>query len=150
MIVFNLQCSEGHGFEAWFKDADAYASQRRARKVACPVCGDAKVSKVPAAPRISKGASKGTEVSDSKEQPPVEDGHERSREYLRALDALQKHVETNCDYVGERFAEEARAIHRGETEERGIYGEATREEAKALTKEGVPFAAIPKRRPKDA
>lgn len=146
MIVFNLQCSGGHGFEAWFKDADAYASQRRARKVACPVCGDAKISKVPAAPRIAKGAGEGGGNGCA----PVDEGRARSRDYLRALDKLQRHVEANCDYVGDRFAEEARRIHRGEGEERGIYGEATRDEAKALSEEGVPFAAIPRRRPKDA
>jgi hypothetical protein len=69
---------------------------------------------------------------------------------MNALDQLQKHVEENCDYVGDRFAQEARDIHNGEAEERGIYGQATKEEAKELSEEGVPFAAIPKPRPKDA
>lgn len=142
MIVFNLQCGEGHGFEAWFKDAKAYESQRRGRKVACPVCGDTKVDKVPAAPHISKSADRG--------QAPTDNAKARTAQFLNALDRLHKHVEENCDYVGDRFAQEARDIHYGVTEERGIYGQATRKEAKELAEEGVPFAAIPKRRPKDA
>ena len=146
MIVFNLQCKAGHGFEAWFKDAAAYDSQRRARKVACPVCGDAKVSKMPAAPRISKGAAKGGET-----QPEASDeGKARAAEYMQAMEQLHRHVEENCDYVGDKFADEARKIHYGEVEERGIYGQATKEEAKALSEEGVPFAAMPRRRSKDA
>lgn len=142
MIVFNLQCGEGHGFEAWFKDAKAYESQRRGRKVACPVCGDTKVGKVPVAPRISKGAGN--------DRSAVDDAKIRSAQFENALDRLHKHVEENCDYVGDRFAQEARDIHYGIAEERGIYGQATRKEAKELAEEGVPFAAIPKRRPKDA
>jgi hypothetical protein len=142
MIVFNLQCGDGHGFEAWFKDAKAYESQRRGRKVACPVCGDTKVGKVPTAPRIAKGAGDG--------QAPMDQARSRSAQFMNALDQLQKHVEENCDYVGDRFAQEARDIHNGEAEERGIYGQATKEEAKELSEEGVPFAAIPKPRPKDA
>jgi len=142
MIVFNLQCGDGHGFEAWFKDAKAYESQRRGRKVACPVCGDTKVGKVPTAPRISKG------VADR--QAPMDQARSRSAQFMNAIDQLQKHVEENCDDVGDRFAEEARSIHYGDAEERGIYGQATKEEAKELAAEGVPFAALPKRRPKDA
>ncbi len=142
MIVFNLQCGDGHGFEAWFKDAKAYDSQRRGRKVACPVCGDTKVDKVPAAIRIAKGKSRGAASMDN--------ARGRSAQFMKALNQLQKHVEENCDYVGDRFADEARKIHVGDAEERGIYGEATKEEAKELSDEGVPFAAIPKRRRKDA
>jgi hypothetical protein len=142
MIVFNLQCGDGHGFEAWFKDAKTYESQRRGRKVACPVCGDTKVGKVPTAPRIAKGVADG--------QTPMDQARSRSAQLMNALDQLHKRVEENCDYVGDRFAEEARSIHNGLAEERGIYGQATNEEAKQLTEEGVPFAAIPKRRPKDA
>ena len=142
MIVFNLQCTDGHGFEAWFKDAKAFESQRRGRKVACPVCGVTGVEKLPTAPRIAKGKGKNAEASD--------EGKARTAEFMNALDKLQKHVEENCDYVGDRFADEARKIHQGEGEERGIYGEATKKEAKELSEEGVPFAAIPKRRPKDA
>ena len=142
MIVFNLRCGDGHGFEAWFKDAKAYESQRRGRRVACPVCGDTKVGKVPAAPRSAKRAGERAQ--------PMDQAKARSAQFIDALDQMHKHMEENCDYVGDRFAEEARAIHQGDAEERGIYGEATKDEAKDLTDEGVPFTAIPKRRPKDA
>ncbi len=142
MIVFNLQCADGHGFEAWFKDAKAFESQRRGRKVACPVCGVTRVAKLPAAPRIAKGKGDTQETADQ--------GRARTTAFMHALDKLQKHVEENCDYVGDRFADEARKIHQGDAEERGIYGEATKKETKELTEEGVPFAAIPKLRPKDA
>ncbi len=142
MIVFNLRCGDGHGFEAWFTDAKAYESQRRGRRVACPVCGITKVGKVPAAPRIAKGAGDGAQ--------PMDQATARSAQFIDALDQMHRHMEENCDYVGDRFAEEARAIHQGDAEERGIYGEATKDEAKDLADEGVPFTAIPKRRPKDA
>lgn len=142
MIVFNLQCTDGHGFEAWFKDAKAYESQRRGRKVACPVCGVTGVEKLPAAPRIAKGKGETGETADS--------GKAQTAAFMNALDQLHKHVAENCDYVGNRFADEARKIHQGDAEERGIYGEATKKEAKELTEEGVPFTAIPKPRPKDA
>ncbi len=144
MIVFNLQCGDGHGFEAWFKDAKSYDSQRRGRKVACPVCGDTKVDKVPTPIRIAKGASRGRGAA------PMDGAKGRSAQFMQALDQLHKHVVENCDYVGDRFADEARKIHEGDAEERGIYGEATKEEAKELSDEGVPFAASPKRRRKDA
>jgi len=142
MIVFNLQCGDGHGFEAWFKDSKAYESQRRGRKVGCPICGDTKIGKVPTAPRIAKGSSDDPALMDQ--------ARSRSVQFMNALDKLQKHVEETCDDVGDRFAEEARDIHNGIAEERGIYGQATKEEAKELADEGVPFAALPKRRPKDA
>lgn len=142
MIVFNLQCGDGHGFEAWFKDAKAYESQRRGRKVACPVCGTTKVEKVPAAPRIATGAADGPVLMDH--------ATARSAQFMNALEQMHRHMEENCDYVGDRFADEARAIHQGDAEGRGIYGEATKDEAQDLADEGVPFAAIPKRRPKDA
>ena len=140
MIVFNLQCADGHGFEAWFKDAKAYASQRRGRKIACPVCGDTGIQKLPAAPRLAKGEAK--ENMDSAKA--------QAAAYMQAVNQIHKHLEENCDYVGDRFADEARKIHRGEVEERGIYGEATQKEAKELTEEGVPIAAVPKMRRQDA
>lgn len=140
MIVFNLQCRDGHGFEAWFKDAKAFEAQRRARKIVCPVCGEARVDKIPTAPRIGKGVAGDHEAA----------AKVRASEYMKALHRLHRQVEENCDYVGDRFAEEARLIHYGEIEERGIYGEATNEEAEALHDEGVPFTAIPWPRRKDA
>ena len=101
---------------------------------------------MPAAPRISKGTGRDKDASGKG----ADDGKARAADYLKAMEQLHRHVEENCDYVGDKFAEEARKIHYGEVEERGIYGQATKEEAKELSGEGVPFAAIPKRRHKDA
>ncbi len=135
MIVYQLRCGHGHGFEAWFKDSGSYDRQRKARKVECPICGDAKVSKAPMAPALARGDSRG----DSQEIA----AHEMSRKVMEVATKLRQHVEENCDYVGERFAEEARRIHYEEVDPRGIYGEASEEEAKELTDEGISFDRLP-------
>jgi hypothetical protein len=139
MIVYNLVCGQDHGFEAWFKDARAYAGQRRARKIVCPVCGDTGIVKVPAGSRISRGHAQAMERS-AKVMAAAGAQYGKLRE---AVAELQAHVEANCENVGPRFAEEARKIHYGEAEERGIYGEATETEASELADEGVPFARLP-------
>jgi len=136
MIVYDLQCGAGHGFDGWFRDADAFEDQRRARKIVCPVCADTRVVKVPAAARIMKGRAGSHEARGA--------DHGRAAAWRGALEALHEHVRETCDYVGARFPEEARRIHYGEAEERGIYGEATAEEARDLVEEGVPVARIPK------
>lgn len=129
MIHFNLNCGNDHEFEAWFQSGSAFESQSKANQVTCPTCGDADVTKAPMAPALAgtngrAGAGKAAQV-------------------YSALKELRNQVEANCDYVGERFAEEARSIHYGEKEERGIYGKASNEDAKALTDEGIEFARIP-------
>ena len=130
MILFTLRCSSDHEFEAWFRDGDAYEAQQQAGEIACPHCGDAQVEKAPMAPNIGRSREvKGPTVSPAQ---------------MRAmLTALRQQVEQNCDYVGERFAEEARRIHYGEADPHGIYGEATTEESQALTEEGIEFGQIP-------
>src|SRR5215813_10697923 len=131
MILFDLRCAKGHVFEAWFRDSASYDGQAKAGAVSCPACGSRKVEKAPMAPRIGKGSEVArqvaTELADMKRQ----------------LQELRAKVESNCDYVGPKFAEEARRIHHGEVAHRDIYGEATDEEAKELTDEGVDFARIP-------
>jgi hypothetical protein len=138
MILFELRCGEGHGFEAWFRSGDAYDAQVAAHEVACPLCGDTKVEKAPMAPRIAKG--KGRKDGDEKADPAL---REKAREVMRELTELRRKVEENCDYVGDRFPDEARKMHYGEVEKRGIYGEATPEEAVELADEGVAFSRIP-------
>src|SRR5690606_8823111 len=116
MIVFDLRCRKGHVFEAWFPDSAAYEDQAAGGKVACPLCGSRKVTKALMAPN----------VASSKDRPDPrkpEGRHEavamaetaKAAELRRLLRELRRHVEQNCDYVGERFAEEARKIHYGET-----------------------------------
>ena len=139
MILFDLKCGKGHVFEAWFRDGAAAEKQLAGRKVACPACGSAKVQKAPMAPRIGKGQRKG--ARDGARLPrrrcrgrrPDEQGDgAKAAEIRRELGELRSKIEANCDYVGDRFAEEARKIHYGETEARGIYGETSDEEAHEL------------------
>ena len=134
MILFNLKCATDHEFEAWFKDSTTYDDQVAAGEIACPVCGDCDVGKAIMAPRVS---------SSAKKRAPAPGPAELQRQYVNAVREVRKHVEDNCDYVGPGFAEEARKIHSGETEERGIYGEATEDETKTLADDGVPFGRIP-------
>lgn len=135
MILFNLRCAADHEFEAWFKDSAAYDAQVTAGEIACPVCGDCDVGKAIMAPRVSSSAKK-------RAGPPANPA-ELQRQYVNAIREVRKHVEDNCDYVGPGFADEARKIHNGESEERGIYGEATEDEAKTLSEDGVPFGRVP-------
>jgi len=139
MIVYELICSNEHSFEAWFQDSAAYDKQRKQRKVRCPVCDDAKISKALMAPAVA-GAKK-------KDKQPHSMGQGA---YMNALRELRRHVEANCDNVGDRFPEEARKIHYGETEKRNIYGDATKEEAEALGEEGIECQRIPWVPPHDA
>jgi hypothetical protein len=135
MILFDLKCAKGHVFEAWFRDGGTANRQMAGRKVSCPECGNVKVGKAPMAPRIGK-------KGDKPAAPPSEMAA-MSGKIRKDLDELRVKVEANCDYVGGRFAEEARKIHYGETDPRGIYGETSKDEAQELAEEGVEFARIP-------
>jgi hypothetical protein len=132
MILFDLQCAKGHGFEAWFRNGEAYEAQAAANEIACPICGDVDIRKAPMAPRIAKTRS-------GKD----EEKRRQAAEIMRELAELRRKIEENCDYVGDRFAEEARKIHYGEAKHRDIYGEATAEEAAQLSEEGIAFSRIP-------
>lgn len=137
MILFTLRCAQGHEFEGWFRDGDGFEAQRQAGEVACPQCGDSAVEKAVMAPRLGRSREA---------KPPAM----VMAEMRRALREMRRQIETNCDYVGPRFAEEARKIHHGETDPRGIYGEASEAESKALTDEGISFGQIPWLPPNDA
>jgi hypothetical protein len=135
MIVYDLKCPNEHKFEGWFRDSATYDAQRKARKVDCPVCGSTKIDKAPMAPRLGKGVGDGERAEKR--------ARALARKILSDVKKLKEHVETNCDYVGDKFAEEARKIHYGEKEARGIYGEATDAETKELADEDIKFAHIP-------
>jgi hypothetical protein len=150
MILFDLKCSKGHVFEAWFRDGDTAERQLAGHKLACPDCGSDKLVKAPMAPRIGKGSKaverpQASRPADSSlpAAPPQGALAGPAALIARQLRELRAKVEANFDYVGERFAEEARKIHYGETEARGIYGETSDEEASSLSDEGVEFARIP-------
>jgi hypothetical protein len=133
MIVFNLKCRKEHLFEAWFRDNATFDQQVAAGAVGCPVCGSKKVAKALMAPHVAKS---GRAEQAARETAKV-------AQAKKALSELRRQVEENCDYVGPTFAEEARKIHYGESDERNIYGETSNEEAKALTEEGVKVQRIP-------
>lgn len=135
MILFDLKCQAGHVFEAWFRNSGAYEAQASAREISCPVCGDVRIGKAPMAPRIAKSRDAAAKDTD--------EAARRKAEILRELKDLRRKVEENCDYVGDRFAEEARRIHYGEVESRGIYGEATEAESSELKEEGITVERIP-------
>ncbi len=131
MIVFNLNCDKGHGFEGWFQNSTAFEEQSGTGKLLCPICDSRKIEKAPMAPAV-KGAKK-SGLSSSEEA-------KQARQFMTKL---RKIVTENADYVGPKFAEEARKIHYGEAEDRHIYGEATLDEAKELVEEGVEVAPLP-------
>jgi hypothetical protein len=135
MILFDLRCKDGHGFEAWFRDGAAYEDQAAAGAIACPVCGDTGVTKALMAPAVSSR--------------PKMDARQAA-EAMRLLRKVQHHIEKNFDHVGPQFAEEARKMHYGEAERRSIYGEASTAEAKELRDEGIEVDQIPWLPPQDA
>lgn len=153
MIVFDLKCSEDHQFEAWFRSSSAYEDQKAAGLVECPHCGSNDVKKAPMAPNV---AAKGNTKVDPAPAAPVAAKSadpkttELAAQAQELFSKLRNHVEDTCDYVGDKFAEEARKIHYGESEERGIYGESTVEETKALLDEGVEIMPLPGLGRKDA
>jgi hypothetical protein len=136
MIVFTVRCARSHEFEGWFRDGEAFETQRQAREILCPQCGDTEVEKAVMAPRLGRSREASPAVSPA--------------QMRAALTELRRQVETNCDYVGPRFAEEARRIHYGEADPRGIYGEATSEESRELADEGIKVGRVPWITPTDA
>jgi hypothetical protein len=134
MIRYQLACSLGHEFEGWFQSSAAYDRQAEDGQVACPFCGSQEVAKAIMAPNLAKGSGAGTR-GPSAPDAAAEDAEHRLRDEGRS----------SAEYVGDRFAEEARRIHFAEAEPRHIYGEATKQEARALLEEGVPV--FPLRRP---
>jgi hypothetical protein len=134
LIRFSLACQHDHTFEAWFRSNDDFEAQKKSGFVECPDCGSNKVEKALMAPAVSTGRKR--------EKIALAMG-EMQKRALAELKALSQKMRDNADYVGDRFAEEARKIHFGETDPRGIYGEATPEEAKSLADDGVEFMPIP-------
>lgn len=151
MILYRLRCNDDHEFEGWFRNAAAFDDQRESGALECPVCGTADVSKALMAPSIAKGRATVARVPADQvaaEQVPAEmqamhPAVRQAAELKRQLRALRRVVEANCDYVGDRFAEEARRIHHGESDPHGIYGETTPEESERLKDEGIEFGSVP-------
>lgn len=149
MIVFDLKCPDQHVFEAWFRDSKTFERQRKAGSIACPVCGSARIDKAPMAPNVAtrKGrdeAPVATEAGDTAVMPDPREAHPSREVMARAYaSAVREHIRKNFDDVGDKFADEARKIHYGETDKRNIHGRATKDQAKALADEGVEFSTVP-------
>lgn len=139
MKVLDLQCTHRHTFEGWFASEDDFQSQLGRGLVACPVCNDTAVVKQLSAPRLNLGTA----------QPPATSNAPQGLQQANPEQAVQatwlqmmRRVMAGTEDVGERFAEVARQMHYGETEERGIRGRTSPEEAEALLEEGIPVLPL--------
>lgn len=136
MIRYALSCDAGHGFESWFRASDDFDRQVKRGLVSCPHCDSVVITKQIMAPAVQAKSARETPA-------PVALADPRDAEMRRVLRAYRQFVEQNAENVGQAFAEEARKIHYGETEERAIYGAATPSEVSALIEEGVEVAPLP-------
>jgi len=154
MILYRLRCSHGHEFESWFKDSKTYERQEKKSLIGCAVCGDSKIARAIMAPRIGKAAKGGKveaptpaptapSTSSPEQQQMAAMARRMPKELREALLKVRAEVEKNCEHVGDKFAEEARKIHYGESDKRGIYGETSDDEAEALADEGIEFGRLP-------
>lgn len=135
MIRYSLKCPDGHRFDSWFQNADAFGALQASGHLACAVCGASGVEKDLMSPGVA--------TSDRDPAPPRPDLSQPGSELEKALAAWRQHVEENSEYVGVQFAREVRRIHEGEAPERLIHGEAKPEEARQLIEEGLPIAPLP-------
>jgi hypothetical protein len=151
MIRYQLRCAEGHTFEGWFSSSRGYEAQAKSKQVMCPVCGTAEVEKAIMSPRVARGRSRkrAAAVEAPAVTPPARTGgpqhmlNGEQRNLLSQMRKLRDEMLAKSDYVGPRFAEEARRIHNDEAPERGIHGEATPEEVAELKEEGVEIYPVP-------
>jgi len=151
MILYQLNCDRDHSFEAWFKDGATADRQLKRNTVECPSCGSVKVAKALMAPRVGKKGNSGAIVPADAPPPmpaapvpaPAPKAAMIPAELRQALLEVRKQIESNCDYVGDKFADEARKIHEGEAQARGIYGEATDEEHEELIEDGIDVSRVP-------
>lgn len=165
MILFDIKCSDGHVFEAWFQNNDAFDKLAERDLVECPLCGCTKTSKSLMALNINSNISvnKAPDNFIADPKPAEHENHKvmvsahststndiSSEDVKRAIEHMhntmakfRRQVEKSCEYVGNNFAEEARKIHYGEGEKRGIYGETTVRETEELIKEGIDLLPVP-------
>ena len=146
MIRYDLECKDGHQFDGWFRDSEAFDKLVEAGQVTCTVCGSSEVHKQLLAPGIP---AKSNKFEPTNQQMLAGPQNSQQQELVDAVRRLRQHVTENADYVGEQFPEEARKMHYGDADERGIYGEASPKEAKELLDEGINVSPLPKL-PEDA
>ncbi len=160
MIHYQLNCGRGHGFDGWFRDSAAFEQQAAAGLVECPDCADTRVTRALMAPALGRKRSAAARAEPAAEAAPQSEAAApeeapaasgslavagpRMPDHVRAaLQRIRAEVEQRCTYVGPKFADEARRMHRGESEVQGIYGETTPAEAEALADEGIEVGRIP-------
>ena len=131
MIIFDLKCDNGHKFDGWFKDRQAFIEQNSQKLVACPICNSCGVEIIPSSVTIMGKDSRSAGKVEGKEISPV-----------KALQMLRQYVDKNFEDVGNKFAEVALKIHFGEEEKRNIKGTTTPQEDDNLREEGVQFIKI--------
>lgn len=139
MKVLNLQCSAGHGFEGWFGSEHDFQDQLQRGLVECPLCGDVQVAKLPSAPRLNLGATEPKPAQAPRQEVATAPAANLQAAYLKMV----RHVLATTEDVGEAFAQEARRMHYGESQERGIRGQASPEETQALLEEGIGVLPLP-------
>jgi hypothetical protein len=132
MIVLNLQCTKAHPFEGWFDSTDDFDRQTLSAMVACPVCGDTHIARLPSGPRVKRAATEVAELSQQVDQ-------QGMAQMMHTLSEMAKGSED----VAERFPEEARRMHYGEAEPRNIRGQATLVETRELLEEGIAVLPLP-------
>ena len=144
MIVFDLRCADqGHVFEAWFGSSSDYEAQQARGLVTCPLCGSADVAKAPMAPAVGAKGNRAPAPPATAGPDMFSADPQSVKKMLAAAAAMQKKILEGSEAVGDRFSDEARAIHLGEAEGRSIHGRATREQAQSLAEDGIPVAALP-------
>ena len=143
MILYDIICDKDHQFESWFKSSAAYDRLVKARGLTCPVCGSSKVRKAPMAPSVAKSSKSPRSTKPAQPLGRTSEITKAMEKAETALKELRQTIEKNYENVGDQFPEEARKMHYGESEERGIYGEATSKEAKDLVEEGIEVVSIP-------
>ncbi|WP_420562768.1 DUF1178 family protein [Thalassobaculum sp.] len=143
MIRYRLRCNAEHEFEAWFQNSSAFEKQAESGLLSCPDCGSSQVTRALMAPAL-QGTHR--ETLPVPAEPPSAEQKQVATQALalkQQLLSLRRKIEENFDNVGDRFAEEARKIHYGDSDPRGIYGDTTPQEREALADEGIEVSSIP-------
>lgn len=143
MIRYDLICADGHEFDGWFSDSSAFDKQARKGQVSCIQCGSTRIEKQLMAPGIPMKGNRKVEPAAAAKPLLASAFDPRQQKLMQLMREVRKVVEENSEYVGNKFADEARKIHYEEAEKRGIYGETTADDAKALIEEGIDIHPLP-------
>jgi hypothetical protein len=147
MIHYQLRCGQSHEFDGWFSDSGSFEKQAKRGLIECPECGGTDVERALMTPAVSTRESLPVPVAAPEPPSPAAAAEKTAvrvpAKMLAVLQRMRAEVEKNCDYVGPAFADQARAMHRGEVDAKPIYGETTNEQAESLAEEGIEVAKIP-------